>query len=48
MHYAPFWVMGRVLYFHHYFPALLFSCMLSGENAKLFFFDIYDALLLLC
>jgi dolichyl-phosphate-mannose-protein mannosyltransferase len=22
--------MGRVLYFHHYFPALLFSSMLSG------------------
>lgn len=22
--------MGRVLYFHHYFPALLFSSMLTG------------------
>ena len=22
--------MGRVLYYHHYFPALLFSSMLSG------------------
>ncbi|GAB6025087.1 hypothetical protein CHUAL_010521 [Chamberlinius hualienensis] len=30
LHYAPFWVMGRVLYFHHYFPALLFNSMLSG------------------
>jgi len=31
LHYAPFWVMGRVLYFHHYFPALMFSSMLSGK-----------------
>jgi len=30
LHYVPFYTMGRVLYFHHYFPALLFSCMLSG------------------
>jgi len=30
LHYIPFWTMGRVLYFHHYFPALLFSSMLSG------------------
>ena len=22
--------MGRILYFHHYFPALLFSSMMSG------------------
>lgn len=22
--------MGRILYFHHYFPALLFSSMLTG------------------
>ncbi|KAG0440628.1 hypothetical protein HPB47_016238 [Ixodes persulcatus] len=26
----PFYGMGRVLYFHHYFPALIFSSMLSG------------------
>ncbi|KAI5632913.1 hypothetical protein NE865_14406 [Phthorimaea operculella] len=27
-----FWAMGRVLYFHHYFPALQYSCscMLTG------------------
>ncbi|XP_066903624.1 protein O-mannosyl-transferase 2 [Halyomorpha halys] len=30
LHYIPFWAMGRVLYFHHYFPALLFNSMLSG------------------
>ncbi|KAI0210003.1 Protein O-mannosyl-transferase 2 [Lamellibrachia satsuma] len=30
LHYLPFWTMGRVLYFHHYMPALIYSCMLSG------------------
>ncbi|KAL1501793.1 hypothetical protein ABEB36_007053 [Hypothenemus hampei] len=30
LHYIPFWGMGRVLYFHHYFPALIFSSMLTG------------------
>lgn len=30
LHYVPFWGMGRILYFHHYFPALLFSSMMSG------------------
>jgi len=29
-HYLPFWPMTRALYFHHYFPALLFSIMISG------------------
>lgn len=31
LHYVPFWAMGRVLYFHHYFPAHLFSSMLTGR-----------------
>jgi len=30
LHYLPFFTMGRILYFHHYFPALLFSSMLTG------------------
>ncbi|XP_011305386.1 protein O-mannosyl-transferase 2 [Fopius arisanus] len=30
LHYLPFWAMGRVLYFHHYFPALVYSSMLTG------------------
>ncbi|XP_064919870.1 protein O-mannosyl-transferase 2 isoform X1 [Columba livia] len=30
LHYLPFFMMGRVLYFHHYFPAMLFSSMLTG------------------
>ncbi|XP_058847842.1 protein O-mannosyl-transferase 2-like isoform X2 [Acipenser ruthenus] len=30
LHYLPFFTMGRILYYHHYFPALLFSSMLTG------------------
>ncbi|XP_063706046.1 protein O-mannosyl-transferase 2 [Culicoides brevitarsis] len=30
LHYLPFWAMGRVLYFHHYFPALIYNSMLTG------------------
>ncbi|KAL3288488.1 hypothetical protein HHI36_002930 [Cryptolaemus montrouzieri] len=30
LHYIPFWAMGRVLYFHHYFPAVIFSSLISG------------------
>ncbi|GBM93855.1 Protein O-mannosyl-transferase 2 [Araneus ventricosus] len=30
LHYLPFFAMSRVLYFHHYFPALIFNSMLSA------------------
>lgn len=33
LHYAPFYTMGRVLYYHHYFPAMLFSSMLTGTKS---------------
>ncbi|KAL0269518.1 UNVERIFIED_CONTAM: hypothetical protein PYX00_007222 [Menopon gallinae] len=36
LHYVPFWGMGRVLYFHHYFPALYFSSMMSGVTLDYF------------
>uniref|UniRef100_A0AAZ3QFT7 Protein O-mannosyl-transferase 2 n=1 Tax=Oncorhynchus tshawytscha TaxID=74940 RepID=A0AAZ3QFT7_ONCTS len=29
LHYVPFYTMGRILYYHHYFPAMLFSSMLT-------------------
>ncbi|EHB04791.1 Protein O-mannosyl-transferase 2 [Heterocephalus glaber] len=32
LHYFPFFLMGRILYFHHYFPAMLFSSMLTGSQ----------------
>ncbi|XP_060790023.1 protein O-mannosyl-transferase 2 isoform X2 [Neoarius graeffei] len=44
LHYMPFYIMGRILYYHHYFPAMLFSSMLTGitldillQNADLLF-----------
>ena len=30
LHYLPFFFMWRILYIHHYFPALYFSCLLTG------------------
>ena len=38
LHYLPFYLMGRVLYFHHYFPALMFSIMLAGDIHYLSFY----------
>lgn len=40
LHYFPFFLMGRILYFHHYFPAMLFSSMLTGI--------LWDTLLRFC
>ena len=30
IHYLPFFFMYRILYFHHYFPAVYFSCLLTA------------------
>ncbi|XP_047201207.1 protein O-mannosyl-transferase 2 isoform X1 [Girardinichthys multiradiatus] len=49
LHYVPFYVMGRILYYHHYFPAMLFSSMLTGvtldillRNADLLLYQPYS------
>lgn len=34
LHYCPFYFMGRILYYHHYFPAMLFSCMLTAVTCS--------------
>lgn len=36
LHYVPFFFMGRVLYYHHYFPAMLFSSMLTAVTLSSF------------
>lgn len=36
LHYLPFYIMGRILYYHHYFPAMLFSSMLTGITLDIF------------
>uniref|UniRef100_UPI00358ED439 protein O-mannosyl-transferase 2 n=1 Tax=Myxine glutinosa TaxID=7769 RepID=UPI00358ED439 len=30
LHYIPFFTMSRVLYFHHYFPAMLFNSLITA------------------
>lgn len=44
LHYVPFWAMGRVLYFHHYFPAHLFSSMLTGIILSYLAGGLYNSL----
>ncbi|KAI8867916.1 hypothetical protein GQ42DRAFT_49446 [Ramicandelaber brevisporus] len=33
LHYIPFYIMGRVTYLHHYFPAIYFSMLLAAHLA---------------
>uniref|UniRef100_A0A8D0H019 Protein O-mannosyl-transferase 2 n=1 Tax=Sphenodon punctatus TaxID=8508 RepID=A0A8D0H019_SPHPU len=42
LHYLPFFLMGRVLYFHHYFPAMLFSSMLTAVTVILGLCNLLD------
>ncbi|XP_019742811.1 protein O-mannosyl-transferase 2 [Hippocampus comes] len=44
LHYVPFYTMGRVLYYHHYFPAMLFNSMLTGITLD-FLLNMADLLL---
>ncbi|KAG1683677.1 Protein O-mannosyl-transferase 2 [Nymphon striatum] len=44
IHYVPFYGMGRVLYFHHYFPALLFSSMLTAVVVNQFLEFVHQVL----
>jgi dolichyl-phosphate-mannose-protein mannosyltransferase len=36
LHYIPFFIMGRVLYVHHYFPALWFAILVTGYLSDYF------------
>ncbi|XP_016140461.1 protein O-mannosyl-transferase 2-like isoform X3 [Sinocyclocheilus grahami] len=41
LHYLPFYIMGRILYYHHYFPAMLFSSMLTGITLDIFLQNLH-------
>ena len=36
LHYLPYFLLGRQLYVHHYYPALYFNCLLSGAVVDIF------------
>jgi len=36
-HYAPFFIMGRQLFLHHYLPAHLASCLVAGSMVEFIF-----------
>lgn len=38
LHYAPFFLMDRILFLHHYLPALVFSILLVGVVFGFLFF----------
>lgn len=37
MHYLPFYLMGRQLFLHHYLPAHLASCLVTGALLEFIF-----------
>uniref|UniRef100_A0A8C1ZBL2 Protein O-mannosyl-transferase 2 n=1 Tax=Cyprinus carpio TaxID=7962 RepID=A0A8C1ZBL2_CYPCA len=41
LHYLPFYIMSRILYYHHYFPAMLFSSMLTGITLDIFLQNLH-------
>ena len=41
LHYFPFIPMARVLYFHHYMPAFLYSCVLAGIVVDITVSDVF-------
>ncbi|KAJ3415012.1 Protein O-mannosyltransferase 2 [Chytridiales sp. JEL 0842] len=44
LHYGPFWIMGRVTYLHHYFPALYFAILTMSLVTDHFLSKVSDKL----
>ncbi|GMM32374.1 dolichyl-phosphate-mannose-protein mannosyltransferase [Martiniozyma asiatica (nom. inval.)] len=42
LHYFPFFLMGRQLFFHHYFPALYFAILALGHSFELIYSKNYS------